>query len=380
MLRKVLLVLSLSVLVLGIPVLAQDTTPESTPEATPAMTTWTCPTGFEGKSFTWFNWATYEADATRSDFAKLCGLTDATESIFGSNEELIAKLGQGNPGYDVVTPTGTNVPQMIREGLLEKIDLSKIPNFANVSESLKNPVYDPNNEYTVPYQWGTTGIGYNTQAIPEIASWDDVWNYQGNVDWIDDPRVMLGIALHNLGLDPNSTNKDEIEQAATYLIDHGKNVVAFPADTGQEDLVNGVADIVIEYSGDIYQKMDECATTPDENCDGKFNYVIPKEGSVRWVDNLAIPKDAPNPDLSMAFLDYILDPQVGADISNYTAYASPNQKAIDDKLINPDYLADPIIYPTADVEKTLFAISDQGDEVAVLYNNAWTEVKTALSN
>jgi spermidine/putrescine transport system substrate-binding protein len=376
MVRKIMLIICLSLLVFGLPVLAQD----ATPEATAAMTTWTCPTGFEGKTFTWFNWATYEADNTRSQFAQLCGLTDAGESIFGSNEELIAKLGQGNPGYDVITPTGSNVPQMIREGLLEKIDLSKIPNFANVSESLKKPTYDPNNEYTVPYQWGTTGVGYNTQVIPEITSWDDVWNFSGNVDWIDDPRVMLGIALHLLNLDPNTTKKEDIDQAVNYLIEHGKNVVAFPADTGQEDLVNGVADIVIEYSGDIFQRMDECANTPEENCKDKYNYVIPKEGSIRWVDNLAIPLDAPNPDLSMAFLDYILDPQVGADISNYTAYASPNQKAIDDKLIDESYLTNPIIYPTAEVDATLFTVSDMGDEAAKLYTDAWTQVKTALSN
>src|SRR5574342_465570 len=107
MFRKVLLGLCLSVLVLGLPVLAQ----ESTPEATTPMTSWTCPSGFEGKSFTWFNWTTYEADNTRSNFAELCGLADANEAIFASNEDLIAKLGQGNPGYDVIVPTGTFIQQ-----------------------------------------------------------------------------------------------------------------------------------------------------------------------------------------------------------------------------------------------------------------------------
>jgi spermidine/putrescine transport system substrate-binding protein len=375
MFRKVLLILGLSVLVLGVPALAQD----ATPEATTAMTTWTCPTGFEGQSFVWFNWTTYEADNTRSDFAKLCGLTAADEATFASNEDLIAKLGQGNPGYDVIVPTGTFIPQMARQDLLEPIDLSKIPNYANISPFLQHPAYDPDNMYTVPYQWGTIGIGYNTEAVPDgITSWEDVWNYQGNVAWIEDARDMLGIALHLLGDDPNSTNPDEISAARDYLVDHGSNVRSIAQDDGQEKLVNGEADIVIEYSGDIFQKMTECDENPDLNCAGKYNFVIPKEGSVRWVDNLAIPKGAPNPDLSMAFMDYILDPQVAADISNYTAYASPDQAAIDNNLIAEDMLMNPIIYPTPEVSKSLFDVVDVGDDAAKLYNDAWIEMKTLL--
>jgi spermidine/putrescine transport system substrate-binding protein len=297
----------------------------------------------------------------------------------GSNEDLIAKLGTGNPGYDVVTPTGSSVPQMIREGLLEPIDVSKIPNFANVSEFLQDPVYDPGNMYTVPYQWGTIGIGYNTEAVPDgITSWDDVWNFDGNVAWLEDPRAMLALGLHLLGYDQNSTDPDEISAARDYLIDHGSNVRTIAVDDGQEKLVSGEADIVIEYSGDILQKMTECDDNPDLNCVGKYNYVIPVEGSILWVDNLAIPKDAPNPELSLAFLDYILDPVVGADISNYTAYASPNQKSIDDKLIAEELLTDPIIYPSEETSKVLFGLSDVGEDAAKLYNDAWIEMKTLL--
>jgi spermidine/putrescine transport system substrate-binding protein len=366
MLRKILLMLCLSMLVLGIPVLAQDTS-------------WTCPPGFEGQTLTWFNWTTYEAENTRSNFTALCGLSNTAEEIMGSNEDLIAKLGQGNPGYDVVTPTGTFIPQMVRENMLIPLDMSKIPNFANVSEFLKNPSYDPDNQYTVPYQWGTIGIGYNREAVGgEITTWDDVWNYQGNVAWLEDPRAMMGIALDLLGLDPNSTNADEIGQARDYLIDRGSNVRSIAVDDGQEKLLSGEADIVVEYSGDIFQIISDCDANPDQNCAGKFAFVLPTEGSVLWVDNLAIPKDAPNPDLAMAFIDYILDPQVGADISNFTAYATPNQKSIDDKLIDEAMLTDPIIYPTEEVSQNLFTVVDVGDEAARLYNDAWTELKVLL--
>lgn len=375
MLRKAILMLCLGILVMGLPALAQD----ATPEATPAMTTWTCPPGFEGQTFNWFNWTTYEADSTRPDFAKLCGLKSADETIMGSNEDLIAKLGLGNAGYDIVTPTGTFIPQMVREELLEPIDLSKIPNFANVAEYLKAPAYDPENMYSVPYQGGTIGVGYNREAVgKEITSWDDVWNYEGNVAWLEDARDVMGIALHLLGYDPNSTNPDEIAAARDFLVDHGKNVRTIAVDDGQEKLVSGEVDIVIEYSGDIYQKIVECNDNPDLNCKDKYAYVVPEEGSVKWMDNLAVPLDAPNPNLSMAFLDYILDPQVSADLANYIAYTSPNQKAIDDGLISEDLLNSPIVFPTEEIQKILFDVVDVGDEAARLYNDAWTEVKTLL--
>jgi spermidine/putrescine transport system substrate-binding protein len=375
MLRKAVLMLCLGILVMGLPALAQD----ATSEAAPAMTTWTCPAGFEGQTFNWFNWTTYEADNTRSDFAKLCGLKSADETIMGSNEDLIAKLGLGNAGYDIVTPTGTFIPQLAREELIEKIDLSKISNFKNVSDFLKSPAYDPNNEYSVPYQWGIVGVGYNKEAVgKEITSWDDVWNYDGNVAWLEDARALMGIALHLLGFDANSTNPDEIAAARDFLVDHGKNVRTIAVDDGQEKLVSGEADIVIEYSGDIYQKIAECNDNPDLNCKDKYAFVVPKEGAIKWVDNLAIPLDAPNPDLSMAFMDYILDPQVAADISNYTAYPTPVQAAIDGKLISEDLLSNPVIYPSEETSKVLFDVVDVGDEAARLYSDAWTEMKTLL--
>jgi spermidine/putrescine transport system substrate-binding protein len=268
---------------------------------------------------------------------------------------------------------------MVREGLLEEIDLSKIPNFANVVPSLQKPAYDPDNKYTVPYQWGTIAIGYNKEAVGhEVTSWDDLWNFKGNVAWIEDPRDMMGIALLLLGKDPNTTNADDINAAKEFLVNHGGNVKSIAQDDGQEKLVSGEADMVIEYSGDIFQKMTDCDTNPDLKCKDKYNFVIPKEGAIKWVDNLAIPKDAPHKALAEAFIDYILDPQVGADISNYTAYATPNQKALDDKLIDPAYLDSPIIYPTAESIKNLFDIVDVGDEAGRLYNDAWTELKTLL--
>lgn len=378
MLRKLTFALCLGVLMIGVPAFAQDAAPK---------TTWTCPADVvalvqslpeSDRVLNWYNWTTYEADNTRPDFEALCGVK-VTEDNFGSNEELIAKLRQGNPGYDLVVPTGVVIPQMVREGLLEEIDVSKIPNFANVSESLQKPAYDAENKYTVPYQWGTIAIGYNKEAVgKEVTSWEDMWSFQGNVAWLEDPRDMLGIALVLQGKDPNTTNGDEIAAARDYLVDHGSNVKTIAQDDGQEKLLSGEADMVVEYSGDIFQIIANCEANPDQNCKDKFAFVIPKEGAIRWVDNLAIPKDAPHPELAHAFIDYILDAQVGADISNYTAYATPNQKSIDDKLIDPAYLDSTIIYPDAEASKNLFTVVDLGDETARAYNDAWTELRTLL--
>jgi len=375
MLHRLIVLLCIGLLVLGVPVAAQESTEEV------MESTWICPEGFEGQTLNWFNWTTYEAENTLPDFQEACGLEDEIRDYMGSNEDLIARLRQGNPGYNVVVPTGTFIPQMVREELLIPIDLSKIPNFENVSEFLQLPAYDADaeNKYSVPYQWGTIGIGYNKEAVGgEITSWEDVWNYEGNVAWLEDARALMGIALNLQGLDPNSTNPDEIAAARDYLVDRGGNVRAIAVDDGQERLRSGEADIVIEYSGDIFQVIAECEADPALDCAGQYAFVLPEEGSVRWVDNLAIPVDAPNPDLAMAFMDYILDPVVSAEIANFTAYASPNQTSIDDGLILEEYLNDPIIYPTEEISANLFDIVDVGDEAAQVYNDAWTELKVLL--
>ncbi len=339
---------------------------------------WTCPAGFAGQTLNLYNWTTYVAEDTIPNFEDLCGVT-IVQTFYGSNEEMIAKLRAGNPGFDLVVPTGSSVVTMLREELLQPIDLTLIPNFANVSEDLKDPIYDPDNQYTVPYQWGTIGLGYNVEAVGELTSWSQVWNYGGNVAWLEDMDAMLGIALIILGYDVNSGNPDEIAYARDFLADNGGNVRTIAQDDGQERLATGEVDIVVEYSGDIFQIKADCAANPEKNCAGKFDYVIPEEGGFRWVDNMAIPVDAPNVALAHVFMDYILDPQVGADLSNYTAYGSPNQAAIDQALILPEYLNDPIIYPDASVSERLFTVVNGGDTWARTRTDAWDELKVLLS-
>lgn len=344
-----------------------EATEEAAMDDMEIATSWTCPEGFEGQTLNIYNWSTYIAEDTVPNFETLCGVT-VNYDTYESDEAMLTRIRQGNPGYDIVVPRGDSIAVMSREELLIPLDRDAIPNFANLIDTLTGAPYDPDNVYSVPYQWGTVGIGYNTETIPNgISTWAEVFAYEGTVAWLDDRRAMFGVALIILGYDANTDNLDEIEEARQFLQDNGGNVAVIAADDGQELLARGDVDITVEYSGDIFALSDECG------CD-TYAYVIPEEAANRWIDNLAVPVDAPNPELAMVFIDYVLDAQVGADISNYTAYASPNQAAIDAGLIDAEYLDDSAIYPSADSAINLFVIQAAAPEIEQTYNDAWNEL------
>ncbi len=331
------------------------------------MAAWTCPEGYEGQTLSIFNWSTYIAEDTVPNFEAACGVT-VNYDIYESNEAMLARIRQGNPGYDLVVPSGGTVQRMAEEMLLIPIDLEMIPNVANVIEDFLAPAFDPENMYSLPYQWGTLGVGYRIEAFPDgISSWDDIWAYEGSVAWIDDRDAMFGIALAILGYDPNTTDGDEINEARDYLIEHGGNVVTVAADDGQVLLERGEVDVAVEYSGDISQILGAC------ECED-YAYVLPGGVGNVWFDNMAIPVDAPNPELAMVFMDYILDAKVGADLTNYIWYASPNQASIDSGYIDEEILADPTVFPPADQMASLFVIIDKGEEAEQLINDAWDEL------
>ena len=200
---------------------------------------WTCPEGYEGQTLSIFNWSTYIAMDTVPNFEEACGVT-VNYDIYESNEAMLARIRQGNPGYDLVVPSGGTVQRMADEGLLVPLDLDQIPNMANVIPDFLDPAFDPGNRFSLPYQWGTLGIGYRTEVFPDgISSWEQVWNHDGSVAWIDDRQAMFGIALTILGYDPNTTDGDEINAARDYLVERGGNVVAVAADDGQVLLERG---------------------------------------------------------------------------------------------------------------------------------------------
>lgn len=352
---------------LALPLLAQDATEAPFVAPTSADITWACPSGFEGQRLNVYNWTTYIGNTTLADFERLCGVTIVYDN-YDSNESLIARLRQGNPGYDVAFPTEYAILILAREGLIQTVDMSKIPNYAsNIPERWKGLFYDPDEQYSVPYLWGSAGIGYNVNKVAQVNSWNDLFNHSGPTAWFGDPRNMMSVGLLMLGHDPNSTNPDEIRAARDYLLSKATNVVSFHSDDGQAQLEAGNVDMVVEYDGDMYTMMAEC------QCDD-FDYAIPQEGAPLNVAAMVIPTGAQNPALAHVFMDYILDPVVSAMIINDTSYPGLNQAAIDADLILPQLLATSVYQLSEEEFARMYFLQDVG-EAEQLYNDAWDEIR-----
>ncbi|NWF70833.1 MAG: spermidine/putrescine ABC transporter substrate-binding protein [Chloroflexi bacterium] len=332
---------------------------------------WRCPADFSGQTLTFYNWTTYIAENTLADFETLCNVRVAY-SEFDNEDDMLAAVRADPAAYDVVVPSNTSVALLAQENLWLPLDLAQLPNLANISPNLLNPPYDPGNRFSVPYQWGTIGVGYNiTRVRARIASWQQVFAFEGRIGWLDDNRALMSVALALLGYDPASENPAAIAAARDFLIANSAHVVRLVDDSeGQNLLADGTLDLVVEYSGDIFQIIADCACQD-------YLYVIPREGALLWVDNLAIPRGARQPALALAFIDYLLSPWVAADISNFTAYASPNQVAINMGLLNETLLGNTAIYPDAETRANLFFI-ERSPQAEALYNEAWASVRAAI--
>lgn len=341
-------------------------------EYDPSKIAWTCPEGFEGQTLSIYNWATYIGSNTIRTFEELCDVKIVYD-VYDSNEAMVARLRQGNPGYDIAFPNDYIIPLMIRENLLLEVDLTHIPNIANVSDAWRDMAFDPDNLYTVPYVWGTTGIAYNVNRVnTPPRTWMDFFTYEGKIAWINDSRTMLSVALNTLGYDPNSVDPDEIIAARDFLIEHADNVIAVASDDGQALLERGEVDMVIEYGGDIFQLTIDC------ECED-YAYMLPEDGSVLDIATMVRLADAPNPDLALVFMDYVLDPYVNGQIVNEIAYPTANQAAIDGGFVDDSLLNDPLVFP--DLENTQNSwFLDYIADADVFYNNAWDETLILIGN
>jgi spermidine/putrescine transport system substrate-binding protein len=319
-----------------------------------------------------YNWDTYIAPDVLEEFQQQQHVK-INYSTYGNNEEMHAKMKAGNPGYDLIFPTDYMVQVMAREGLLAELEPQNIPNLKHLDPAFLNPDYDPANRYSLPYQWGTLGIGYNLEVTgQEIDSWAAMFmpKYAGKIAWMDDTRYTIGVVLMFLGRDPNTQKVNEINQARDFLIQQKSTIAAFAPDTGQALLNQGEVDLAFEWNGDIQQVMKE---NPD------LRYAIPKEGSIIWIDNMAIPRGAPHPEMAMQFINFLLEPHIAARVANFTQYGSPNQTARDASLINQADLNNPGIYPSEQIFPKLKTLEDVG-EAAPLYEAAWNAIKSEVAN
>ena len=318
-----------------------------------------------------YNWTEYIDPQIYADFEEEFGV-HVVEDTFTSNEELLAKLQAGAIGYDIIVPSDYMVEIMIEEGLLAKLNRDNTPNIKNIDPQFANPPYDPQMVHCVPYQWGTTGIGYNSDEFEEPPdSWAYLFDpalasqYVGKFTMLNDVRETMGAALKYLGYSLNTTDESQLTEARDLLIQQKKWVYAY--DSAQyEDLISADETVMAHgWSGNFFVTAVE---------DERVWYAIPKEGGVIWADNLCIPKTAPSQYTAEVFINYLLRPEVGAAISNFTWYASPNAAATE--FIDAEILEEPAIYPPPEVMDRLEWIEDVG-EATPLYERMWTEVKAA---
>jgi len=324
--------------------------------------------GPEEKKLNFYNWTEYVAKSTVPSFEKETGI-QVTQDFYTSNEELLAKLQAGGTGYDVIVPSDYMIAVMVKSDVLRPLDKSKISNFKNIGENFRGLSYDPDNEYSVPYQWGTTGILYNKKELGEMEeSWDIMWDpeFDGKIGMLNDVRETTGAALYRLGYSVNTTDPDKLDEAEAALKEQKPLLRGYFDSTQNKPLVqNGDLLLGHVFSGEAFSSVSE-----NEDLD----YIIPKPGATRWTDNMAIPKGAEHPDNAHKFINHILDAKVGAALTNYTYFNTPNEAAlpmIDESLKNlPGYILGPEVF------ERLQIIQDLG-EATREYERRFTEVKSA---
>jgi spermidine/putrescine transport system substrate-binding protein len=314
-----------------------------------------------------YNWSDYIAEDTIPNFEEEFGVRVVYDN-YSSNDALLAKLQSGATGYDIIVPSDYMVTTMLGLGLLQEIDLDNVPNLENLYPRFREEPFDPGNKYSIPWQWGTTGIGYNSVQVPDFQpSWEMLWNeaYQGRITMLTEIRDVFAVALFRLGADINTTDPAVIEEAKNLLIEQKPLLKHYTSDTYIDELASNDSWLCHGYSGDVFQAIAE---------NEEVAYAIPDEGAVIWVDSMCIPADAPHKFTAEVFMNYILRPEVGAAISNYVSYASPNQAA--EPFIDEAIKTDPGIYPPEDVSERLQYLQELG-EATTLYNDAFEEVRAS---
>jgi putrescine transport system substrate-binding protein len=338
-----------------------------------------------GKVLNLYIWSDYLAPNALSDFERQTGIK-VHVSYFDTNETLETRLLAGHSGFDVVVPTASYFERQIKAGVYLTLDKSKLPNLKNMDAQLMSRValHDPDNAHGVIYTWGTNGIGYNEKMIkalmPEAPfdSWRMVFDpavaskiAKCGISVLDSPAEMLRVVLSYLGRDPNSQKPEDLaagEAALTKIRPYIRNI---NSSEYIEALANGDICLAVGYNGDVLQARDRAR---DANKGIEIKYVVPKEGSILWFDMLAVPKDAPDVESAYAFLDYMMIPQVAADVSDFRRYATANAAA--QPLVQPAVRDDPGIYPPKELrQKLAVQLADSPDQTRAI-TRVWQKFKT----
>jgi len=341
----------------------------------------------EEKTLHVYNWSDYIAPDTLANFQKETGIK-VVYDVFDSNEVLEGKLMAGSTGFDLVVPSASFLERQLGAGVFQPLDKSKLPNYKNLDPELLKLVakHDPDNKYAIPYLWATTGIGYNVEKVKAalgtdapINSWDLVLKPENlaklkgcGVSFLDAPEEIFATVLNYLGKDPNSSTATDYSGAATdLLLKLRPNIRYFHSSQYINDLANGDICVAVGWAGDVMQ----AANRAKEAKNGvNVAYSIPKEGALAFFDVFAMPADAKNKEEAYQFLNYLMKPDVMANISNTVYYASGNLAAT--PLVNADVRNNPGIYPPADVRAKMFTLKVQEPKIDRVRTRAWTKVKS----
>ena len=333
-----------------------------------------------------YNWSDYIDEDILSEFTAETGI-ELIYDVFDSNDVLETKLLAGKSGYDVVVPSASFMARQIQAGVYQKLDPTQLPNLKNMWDAIQQRTahFDPDNAYSVNYMWGTTGIGYNVDAVQErlgvseITSWDVLFTPEilakladCGVHVLDAGDEIFPTALHYMGKDPNSKNKKDYKEATKLLEAIRPHISKFHSSEYISALANGDICLAVGWSGDVFQDRDRA----DESENGvQIAYSAPQEGAMLWFDQLAIPKDADNVENAHVFINYLMRPDVMAKASNYVYYANGNLAA--QALLEEDLINDPNIYPSADTMANMFVHLPYDPKTQRVVTRAWTKIKSA---
>jgi spermidine/putrescine-binding protein len=315
-----------------------------------------CEAGQTDGDLNFYNWSEYIDPELITAFEEETGI-DVVEDFYESNEAMLAQL-QSGVSYDLIVPSDYMVGIMITEDLLVELNKDAIPNISNLSDNFSAPPYDPDLAYSVAYQYGTTGLGVNKAIVGEDfdPSWALVFDpdltsgFAGGVSLLNDPRETMGAALKYLGYSLNDVELEHLDEAAQLISDAKSGIATFDSDQYDEALIAGEVAVAHGYSGNMIVSIGD-ADDPDQ-----YEYILPKEGATLWIDNMAVPTAAEHPCSAHAFIDFLLDAENGATLTNWNYYGSPNAAAL--PMIEQEVID---FYSATDTAEGLEVITDTGD-------------------
>lgn len=312
-----------------------------------------------------YNWGDYIDPDVIKDFEEEFNIK-VNYSTFTTNEDMYVKLKSGGTSYDVAFPSDYMIEKMIKEDMLLKVDMNNIPNYKNIDDKFKKLDFDPNDEYSVPYMWGTFGIIYNKNVVKDkVDSWNILWDekYKDQILMLDSQRDSIAVALKKLGYSMNSRDLNELEKAKEELVKQKPLLLAYVGDEVKDMMIGEEAALAVVWSGDAVYMMRENAN---------LDYVIPKEGSNLWFDNIVIPKTCKNKKDAELFIDFLCRPDIAARNTQYIGYSTPNKEAL--KELPKKTTEDKVAYPSDEEIDNCEIFNDPGEFVKE-YDRIWTEVK-----